>query len=176
MVNEQEKILEGLQIAIRMEIDGKEYYLNASQDSGNEMGKKLFQSLAKAEDVHLQKFNEIYEAIRSKKAWPRIEFQPDPAKAIKTVFALATEESAAKIHPLDTELAAVQTSMSLENKTLDYYKSQETKTGNVTEKSFYEALVAEEREHYLILLDYYEYLKDPAGWFVKTEHSSLDGG
>ncbi|GAI26187.1 unnamed protein product, partial [marine sediment metagenome] len=41
---------------------------------------------------------------------------------------------------------------------------------------FYETLAAEEREHHLILLDYYEYLKDPAGWFVKKEHPSLDGG
>jgi hypothetical protein len=37
-------------------------------------------------------------------------------------------------------------------------------------------VAAEEREHHLILLDYYEYLKDPAGWFVKKEHPSLDGG
>ena len=33
-----------------------------------------------------------------------------------------------------------------------------------------------EKEHQLVLLDYYEYLKDPAGWFVKKEHPSLDGG
>ncbi|GAH21770.1 unnamed protein product, partial [marine sediment metagenome] len=29
---------------------------------------------------------------------------------------------------------------------------------------------------HLVLLDYYEYLKDPAGWFVRKEHPSLDGG
>jgi len=28
----------------------------------------------------------------------------------------------------------------------------------------------------IILLDYYEYLKDPAGWFTKKERPSLDGG
>jgi len=37
-------------------------------------------------------------------------------------------------------------------------------------------LAQEEREHELALLDYHDYLSDPAGWFVKSEHSSLDGG
>jgi len=37
-------------------------------------------------------------------------------------------------------------------------------------------VAAEEKEHYLILLDYYEFLKDPSGWFVGKEHPSLDGG
>jgi hypothetical protein len=44
-----------------------------------------------------------------------------------------------------------------------------------TEKEFYEQL-AKEREHELALVDYYEYLADPAGWFVKIERPSLDGG
>ena len=39
----------------------------------------------------------------------------------------------------------------------------------------YETIVAEEREHKLVLLDYWEFLKNPADWFVKTEHPSLDG-
>ena len=176
MVIEKKTTLEALQIAIQMEIDGKEYYLKAGQDSTNEMGAKLFQSLAKAEDAHKQKFIEIYETIRSDKSWPRIEFQPDSGKNMRTVFSLANEELASGIKPLDTELEAVQTAMGLENKTLDFYKNQETKASDVTEKGFYLALVAEEREHYLILMDYYEYLKDPAGWFIRTEHSSLDGG
>jgi len=30
--------------------------------------------------------------------------------------------------------------------------------------------------HELALIDYYDYLSDPAGWFVKKEHPSLDGG
>jgi len=43
------------------------------------------------------------------------------------------------------------------------------------ERDFYELLAAEGGEHHLVLLDYYEYLSDPAGWFVRKEHPSLDG-
>jgi len=176
MATERNKILQALQIAIQMEIEGKEYYLKASQKSSNELGKKLLQSLATEEDTHRQKVQEIYSAVRSKRAWPITDFQPDGGKRLRTIFARATEEMDSNIKPLATELGAVQTSIGMESKTHDFYKSQGKKATSDAERSFYEALAAEERAHHLILLDYYEYLKDPAGWFVRKEHPSLDGG
>ncbi len=176
MVTEQDKTLEALQIAIRMEIDGKEYYLKASQKSSNELGKRLLESLAAEEDTHRQKFEEIYETIRNKSAWPTTDFQPDGGKRLRTIFARTTEEMGSNIKVLSTELDAVQTAMDMENKTYDFYKGQGGSATYNAERDFYETLAGEEREHHLILLDYYEYLKDPAGWFVKKEHPSLDGG
>ena len=176
MVTEQNKTLEALQIAIQMEIDGKEYYFKASQESSNELGKKLLQSLAAEEDIHRQKFEEIYSAISNKRAWPVTDFQPDGGKRLRTIFARATEEIGSDIKAPATELDAIQKAMDMENKTYDFYKNQSQTATYYTDRDFYEALAAEEREHHLILLDYYEYLKDPAGWFVKKEHPSLDAG
>jgi rubrerythrin len=176
METEQDKTLKALQTAIQMEIDGKEYYLKASQESSNEAGKRLLQSLAAEEDVHRQKFEQIYRAIQAQKAWPLTDFQPDGGKSLRTIFARATEESSTNIKAPATELDAVQTAMAMENKTYDYYQSQGENAIYDAERDFYHTVAAEEREHYLILLDYYEYLKDPAGWFVTKEHPSLDGG
>ncbi len=176
MTKEQDKTLEALKTAIQMEIDGKQYYLKASQESGNALGKKLLEKLAMEEDSHRQKFEQIYEAIRKKKAWPTIDFQPDGGQDLRTIFDETTEEIGSKAKTPTTELNAVQKAMDLENKTYDFYKRHGEKATHDTEKDFYHAVAAEEREHHLILLDYYEYLKDPAGWFVKTEHPSLDGG
>ncbi len=176
MESEQNKTLEALQIAIQMEIDGKEYYLKASQESSNELGKKLLKSLAAEEDIHRQKFQEIYNTIRNKKAWPVTDFQPDGGKKLRTIFARAIEEMRSTVKPLATELDAVQTAIEMENKTHNLYKSQMENATHNTTREFYETLAMEEREHQLILLDYYEYLKDPAGWFVRKEHPSLDGG
>jgi len=176
METEQDKTLEALQIAIQMEIDGKKYYLKASQESSNELGKKLLQSLAAEEDVHRQKFEQIYDTIRKKKVWPVTDFQPDGGKRLRTIFAKAIDETGSKIKAPATELDAAQTAMDMENKTYDFYRSQGEKATYDAERQFYHTLAGEEREHHLILLDYYEYLKDPAGWFVKKEHPSLDGG
>ncbi len=176
MVTEQDKTLEALQTAIQMEIDGKEYYLKVSQESSNELGKKLLQSLAAEEGIHRQKFEEIYAAIRNKKAWPAIAPRPDVGEEMRTIFARATEGISPNFQAFATELDAIQIAMDMENKTYDFYMSQRGKANYDDERNLYQSLAAEEREHHLILLDYYEYLKDPAGYFVKKEHPSLDGG
>ncbi len=176
MVTEQDKTLEALQIAIQMEIDGKKYYLKASEESGNELGRKLLQSLAAEEDIHRQKFEEIYDAVRSKKAWPATDFKPDGGKRLRTIFARVSEEMGANVKAVDTELSAIKTAVDMESKTFDFYKSQSKEATYEAEKEFYETLAVEEREHQLILLDYYEYIEDPAAWFVSKEHPSLDGG
>ena len=176
MESEQDKTLEVLKTAVQMEIDGKEYYLKASQKSSNELGKRLLSSLAAEEDVHRQRFEEIYDAIRNKKAWPVTDFQPDGGRRLRTIFARVTEEMDANVKASDTELDAVQMAMDMENKTYDFYQNRGKDATHDAERDFYETVAAEEREHHLVLLDYYEYLKDPAGWFVTKEHPSLDGG
>lgn len=176
METEQDKTLGALQIAIQMEIDGKEYYRKVSQSSDNQLGRELFQSLANEEDIHRQKFEEIYDTFRSKKAWPKTNFQPDGGKRLRTIFARATDEIGSDIKAPATELDAIQTAMGMENKSYDLYKDRSQTATYDAEIDFYETLAAEEREHHLVLLDYYEYLKDPAGWFVTKERPSLDGG
>ena len=175
MVTEQDKTLEALQLAVQMEVDGKKYYLQASRGSSNELGKKLLESLAAEEDIHRQKFEEIYDAISNKKTWPKTDFRPNGGRRLRTIFARAIKEVGPDVKAPATELDAVETAMNLENKTYDFYKSRGQKANYDVERNFYEILAAEEREHHQVLLDYYEYLKDPAGWFVKKEHPSLDG-
>ncbi len=176
METEQDDTLDALRIAIQMEIDGKEYYQKASQNSGNQLGSQLFQSLAAEEDIHRKTFEQIYDAIRSKRDWPRTDLQPDMGRTPRTIFAKAVEKIGSDIKTAASELDAVQTAMDMENKTYDFYKSRGENASHDAEIDFYEALAAQERTHHLVLLDYYEYLTDPAGWFVNKEHHSLDGG
>ena len=174
--SEQDRTLKALQTAIQMEIDGKEYYLKASQQSGNELGKKLLKTLAAEEDIHRQKFEQIYNAIRKENDWPKTDFQPDGGRNLRTIFARAAGQGGSKAKAAASELDAVKKAMDMENETYDFYKQREQVATYAAEREFYQALSAQEKEHHLILLDYYEYLKDPAAWFVEKEHHSLDGG
>ncbi len=176
METEQGRTLEALRTAIQMEIDGKKFYLEASRESGNKLGKKLLRTLAAEEDLHRQKFSEIYDAVRRKNAWPVTDFQPDGGKHLRTVFATVVGEAGYSKQDAATELSAVKTAIGMESKTYDFYKARAGSAAYDIERGFYEAIAAEEREHHLVLLDYYEYLKDPAAWFVLKEHPSLDGG
>ncbi len=171
---ELNRTLEALQFAIQMEIDGKEYYLKTSQGSRDDVGKKLLAALAAAEDVHRQKFESIFEAIRVKQVWLAIELPP-PAKGIRTIFADALGQIKSGSKGIATEIGAVDKAIDMESKSYDYYKSQSKRAARGVEMEFYEAVAAEEQVHHLVLLDYKEYLSDPSGWFVKAEYTSLDG-
>jgi rubrerythrin len=176
MTREQDTAAGALRTAIQMEIDGKEYYLKAGKASRNELGKKLMEQLAAEEDIHRQVFEKIYKDIGAQKGWPDKAFKGDGGRGLRTIFAKALEAMGKDVKAIPTELEAVQTAMAMENKTYDFYRSRSGKATYEAEKQLYEALAVQEEEHHRVLLDYYEFLKDPAAWFVQKEHHSLDGG
>lgn len=174
MTEEQSKTLDAIKVAIQMEVDGKEFYTKAASQAANDLGKKLFTNLAAEEDTHRRVFMGIYDSIRDKKGWPEVDFHPDGGSALRTVFSQAMDKAAAGSQASATELEAVVAARAMEAKTYDFYHSHIASATQPAEKELYERLAAQEQEHNLILADYYEYLKDPAGWFVKKEHPSLD--
>lgn len=176
MANEQETTLAALQASLQMEIDGKKFYEKASKASKNQLGKELLKKLAAEEDIHRKVFQNIFDTLKSKKGWPDDKFHGDGGQGLRTIFARAIEDMDRDVKSIGTELEAIQTAMEMENKTYDYYKKQAADAVYEAQKGFYKALTAEERKHYLALVDYREYIVNPEGWFTKTEHHSLDGG
>ena len=176
MEDEQARIIEALKFAMQMEIDGKAYYQKASQESGTKMGKELFEWLTGEEDKHKQRFEEIYRAIQNKQAWPEIEIQPGKGDRLKTLFAQASQTVDRNHKAATGEIESIDKAMDMEEKTRLFYEKQGKNAKSDIEKKFYEYLAMEERGHYLALVDYKEYLVDPAGLFLKMEHHTLDGG
>jgi rubrerythrin len=175
MESEQVKTLEVLQLAVRMEIEGKDFYQEASQKSSNKLARELFQHLANEEDVHRKKFEEIYEALKRGRNWPDVKPPSEKGERLKSLFAEATKALGSKIKVAESELEAIKVAMDMEIKSYNFYHSRSEQSNLPVEKRFYEALAGEEREHHLALFDSYEYLSDPAGWFTQKEHWSLDG-
>jgi len=163
-----------LREAIQMEVDGEEFYRQASRRSSNKLAREIFQNLADEEDEHRRKFEEIYEALKRGQDWPDVELSASKGERLKSIFAQATEERGSKIRVASSELEAIKTAIDMEVKSYDFYRSRSEKSAFLLEKRFYHALAGEERAHHLALLDSYEYLTSPEGWFVAREHR-LDG-
>ncbi len=174
--SEQAKMLQAINTAIEMESDGKECYLAASKESTNEAGRKLLQSLAEEEDSHRRKFEELYNSMLQGRRWPSIKLQPGKGRDIRNNLIKTCTILGVNVSGTSSELDAVQVAIDKEKKSYDFYENQARIAAYDIEREFYTKLAKEEREHELALLDYYDYLSDPAGWFVKTEHPSLDGG
>jgi rubrerythrin len=176
MKEEQGKTLEAIKFAIQMEIDGKKYYQKASRQSDNKVGRELFEWLAGEEDKHRRIFAGIYNAIRKKKDWPEVGIQPRKGAILDTVFSKEMKAAAPAVKATSSELDSIAKAMEMENRTREFYNNQDQKAAYDAEKKLYSALAAEEEGHYLTLVDYREYLIDPAGYFRKAEHHSMDGG
>jgi rubrerythrin len=158
-----------------MEMDGKDFYQKASRKSSNKLAKELFHHLADQEDVHRKKFLEIYEALKRGQNWPDVEPPFEKGKKIKSLFAEATKALGSKFKIAESELEAIKTAIDMEIRSYNLYHARSAESTLPVEKQFYKTLAGEERGHHLALLDSYEYLSDPAGWFTKKEHWSLDG-
>ncbi len=174
IVSEQQNTLDALKAALQMEIDGKEFYTRAAQESRDELGKKLLTALASEEDHHRQVFVRIYEAIRDKKGWPDVDFKPDGGRSLQTIFTGAGNQSEVKLRASENELAAVTKARAMEGRTYDFYHSRKQQASDPAEREFYESLAGQEQQHNLVLADYHEYLINQVGWFVSKEHPSLD--
>jgi rubrerythrin len=175
MENEQARTIKVLQLAVQMEADGKEFYQKASRKSNNKLAKELFRQLANEEDVHRKKFEEIYKALKRGQNWPDVAPASEKGKKIKSLFAEATKALGSKFEVAESELEAIKAAMDMEIRSYNLYHSRSAESTLPVEKQFYKTLAGEERGHHLALLDSYEYLSDPAGWFTQKEHWSLDG-
>ena len=175
MENEQARTIKVLQLAVQMEADGKKFYQKASRKSSNKLAKELFRQLANEEDVHRKKFVEIYKALKRGQNWPEVGTPSAKGEKIKSLFAEATEALGRTFKVAESELEAIKIAMDMEVRSYNLYHSRSAESTLPVEKQFYKTLAGEERGHHLALLDTYEYLSDPAGWFTKKEHWSLDG-
>ena len=176
MTTGQEKTTQALQYAIQMEIDGKAFYLKASRESGNELGRKLLESLAAQEDYHRQKFEQIDENIRKSRNWPAVDFIPDGGKTLRTIFAVEISKPTSEIKVAQTELDAVQKAMQIEDKSYDLYHTDLGKLLKVPNAIFMKRfLMRKDSTNWFSSIIMNIYRIQPA-WFVKSEHTSLDGG
>ena len=167
--------MEPLEIAIKMEIEGKEFYQKASEKSGDNLGKALFLRLSKEEDSHAAKAREIAISLAEGEKPLAIEQSLDSGKKLNSIFAKAKSEIEPRREVASSELEVIKIALAMEEKTRKFYEDQSEKAENEFERRFYNALKLEERGHYLSLIDYQEYLIDPTSWFTKSEHISLDG-
>lgn len=167
---------QALKTALQMEIDGKEFYQKSGAKSSNLLVKRLFQHLAEQEDIHYRAIEEIYQRVTNRQAWPEKETPFAGDKSLRNVFREAIDSLGKKAQATSGEIEAIKTAMQMEDRSYSFYRSRSEEANSLVEKVFYQALTAEERSHYLALVDSYDYLSDPPGWFTKTEHWGLDRG
>lgn len=170
----QEYMLKALKEALQMEVDGRQFYLEAAKGAKNEGVRQILEYLAESEVYHIKKFKEIYESLQKDPNWTAelAEFKPPHVEPYACVMAMNQAEMGAADKK---ELEPLKTGLKMEQCSIDYYTKLAKETPIPLARKFFMSLAHEERGHYLMLLDMHNYLTDPADWFYVTEMSMVDG-
>ena len=97
MTKVQEYLLKALKEAIQMEVDGREFYLQAAKKVKNEGVRQILDYLAESEVYHIKKFNEIYQNLEKDPTWTEklAEFKPPHSEPYACVMAMTQADQGA---------------------------------------------------------------------------------
>ncbi len=167
--------LNALEVALNNETREREFYLKHARRTKNALGKRMFQQIGDDELEHYQRLKELHQKWGKQQKWP----ETVPLKVNQTVVKDILVEFVKKVDeksPSDADdLEAVRTAIDFEAKGAKFYADLRDSVINPREKEFFDLMSKIENEHYLSLKDTEEYMTDPASWYRKMEHHTLDG-
>jgi rubrerythrin len=170
----QEYMLKALQDAIQMEIEGRQFYLEAAKQVKSPGVREIMEYLAESEKYHIEKFKEIYQDLGQDPGWTETmaAFAPPQHEPFVCVVAMTKDKQGAGGKD---DLEALKTGIRMEECSIDYYTKLARETNNPLARRFFMSVAHEERGHYLTLMDMHNYLTLPEDWFYVKQMSMVDG-
>jgi rubrerythrin len=167
--------LNALEVALNNEMREREFYLKNAKRTKNLLGKKMFQQIGDDELEHYKRLKQLHQKWEKQEKWP----ETVPLKVKDTIVRDILLEFVKKVDMTakgdSDDLEAVRTAIDFEAKGAKYYAELRDSVSDLKEKQFFDLLARMENEHYLSLKDTEEYFIDPASWYRKMEHHTLDG-
>ncbi len=139
-----------LEEAIRFEVEGRDFFLKAADQTKNYFAKLIFQVIAEDELDHIERVKKIYERLlQSEKQEPT---PPVPKiSRLENVFRQAKAQMDSKAILNTDETEAIRLAVQLESKGHEFYKRLAEEATRPFEKTFYQQLAQEESVHFSVL-------------------------
>ncbi|MBC8385917.1 MAG: ferritin family protein [Candidatus Cloacimonetes bacterium] len=151
--------------AIKLEINGRLFFLKAEELTQNDLGKKMFKKLIKDEINHLDDFQKIFSSIISEKEWEKIvkQEQESESSVIEELTSRLDKASRA------SEIEAIKIGMELEKKAIVFFEKLENKVDDIEIKKVVNIICNEERLHYDLLQAQYDSVTNSGFWLDVAE-------
>ena len=176
MAKEQGKTLDTFCTAIEMKEKKRALYEAAMKACPDQVGIETFKMLRDSEADHLKRIEEVFEKLKKGKvsadACRFHSFDTEDKKVL--LRKVASERGKVPKACLD-DVAAIETGIKLENATIDYFEKRLKQAADPIEREFLERMIAEEREHHILLADLKFYYVDTGNWFLEKGRQTLDG-
>jgi rubrerythrin len=172
----QDKTLDIFCAAVAIKERKRSLYDEAMKSCPDPVGIETFSMLKAAEEEHLGRINAVYEEAKkgtiSVDACRLYEFKTEDKKAF--LRKIAEEHGRIPKACLD-DVAAIETGLALENEAITLFDQQYSEATDSVERDFLERLIAEERQHHIMLADLKFYYVDTENWFLEKGRQRLDG-
>jgi len=176
MSNERDEALEMFCTAIEMKEKKRALYEEAMKACPDQVGIETFHMLKDAESEHLKRIQELYKELRDGKDWVATcqlhEFHSEDKQAVLRRIA---EEHGKIPKACVDDVVAIETGLQLENASISFFENRLENATRDIEREFLERMIAEEREHYILLADLKYYYVDTEAWFMEKSRVRLDG-
>jgi len=173
MEHKADQILNVARETIRLEINGRSFFEHAAARTHNELGKKMFEKLARDEISHLKTFGQLFAAHIGSDDWKR--YVEEEEKGISSVIEeLKTRVEKQEKEERASELEAIRIGMELERKAIDFFDKSANETTDPKTKEIFSNICDEERLHYDLLQAQYDNVTQSGFWFDIAEFR-MDG-
>lgn len=154
--------MNALEYAIKMEIDGENYYEEqAALNKENKIG-VVCRILAEAEHSHEK-------LLRSKQENINVALPDKTAYSdMKSIFR-ELNDFKSEIRETPTQLEFYRTALNLEQKSIDLYKKLHAESQSADEKELFQFLVEQEQSHFKLLDEMVRMLRHAEEWVESAE-------
>jgi len=161
--------MNAIEIAIKMEKDAIDFYQQAAKRTQHPVGKKMFLSITEDEKRHLQMLSDILKEINL-----TIK-EVHPMQNIKTIFETMKESMMQRVTATKDELEGFRIAMEMEKEGIEFYSKTMLEAKTEKEKALFNRLIEEEKQHFAIFSNTYNFMKDTGNWYMWEEHSIVEG-
>lgn len=157
-----------LEFALEFEQKGVALYLRLAAETSNELGKKLFYTLAGDEVQHARKIDSMFGELKKKNGAAGLDTVtlPGVTELIKTFFAAA---DTAYLKKNVGNIEAYEIAMKMEREGYATYQEFSAMATSSQEKEFFNYLLSQEKEHIDAIANVYAYLTDIGDWLQEDE-------
>ncbi|MEN6437417.1 MAG: hypothetical protein ABFD97_02415 [Syntrophobacter sp.] len=175
--NNNERLMELLCAAVDIKEKMRALYREAAGKCSDAVGTGTFNMLEELEGEHLVRLQTIQKDLAEggEAGFDSCRMYDFGSPEKKDVMKRISRERRTIAKACLDDVAAIQSGMALENKGIDYFVGQLKQASSPAEREVLNHLIAEEREHYIMLADLKFYYIDPEHWFMEKGRTDLDG-
>ena len=157
--------------AIRLEINGRNFFNHAAEITHNELGKKMFEKLAAEEMRHIEVFSELFTKILKEADWKKY-VRDEELKGESTLIEKLKERMRGAEGKSETQ--ALSIGMELEENAIRFFQKAADEVEDPVAKEIFRNISEEEKFHYDLLQAQHDSLTNSGFWLDSAEFQ-MDG-